>query len=133
MDYLPQSFTFSLLKFRLQQFEVVKSAIWVNLAPPLWKMVWGTISQNAVYLYVIKNTFDQGLTFMNYRPSYHILPLMSFISYIEYLSLHYQEIPSKHSTNLCKIIKMNSFIYSIQRGLKIHHFCKWEMFQTIHV
>ena len=26
---------------------------------------------NAVYLYVIKNTFNQGLTFMNNRPSYH--------------------------------------------------------------
>ena len=26
---------------------------------------------NAVYLYVIKNTINQGLTFMNCRPSYH--------------------------------------------------------------
>ena len=26
---------------------------------------------NVVYLYVIKNTFNQGLTFMNNRPSYH--------------------------------------------------------------
>ena len=32
---------------------------------------------------------------------------------IKYLSLHYQEIPSKHSTNLCKIIKMNSLYNAV--------------------
>ena len=45
---------------------------------------------NAVYLYVIKNTFNQGLTFTTQLKSFNL------ISYIKYLSLHYQEIPSKH-------------------------------------
>ena len=41
------------------------------------------------------------------------LKSFNLISYIKYLSLHYQEMSSKHSTNLCKIIKINSLYNAV--------------------
>ena len=116
INHLPWSFILSLLKFIILRFKGVtnhQSDRWVNLAPPLWKMVWGTISQMQFTTMLLKIPLIKVWNLWTIDHLTTQTESFNLISHIKYLSLHYQEIPSIPSTNLCKIIKMNSLYNAV--------------------